>query len=347
MVARCCEFRRGVTAAQPNKYGFVRFLVPLLYGWFCVPTTTAGSFQPFYWNGLGVVSSSFLEPRRDGVRRLKYHVDLGFGVFRDGTDLPTDTNNNSIDNNHDEINHPGAKNNNTNSIPKMIRLNKVFRATHSRRQADALIATLGLVTVNGRPVQESGCMVQPYQDVVHLNGELVQGWELLNNAVIPTAGSSLPTKTIGESYHGHENEYTVFEYVKYWKPQGVICTTDRRVAGNILDAMNKVGYHSTNRVFPVGRLDKDTSGLILLTSDGRLPNALLRKGINDSDGDDRRNYNSNRRRHPKVYNVQTDRPLQEQDLEQLRVGRCSVAVCMVCIKSSFVGRVRVCVFLAF
>jgi 23S rRNA pseudouridine2604 synthase len=63
-----------------------------------------------------------------------------------------------------------------------------------------------------------------------------------------------------------------FRYIKYWKPRGVVCTTDERVRNNIIEA---VGYPA--RIFPVGRLDKDSSGLILLTSDGRLPNAVLRR----------------------------------------------------------------------
>ena len=116
-----------------------------------------------------------------------------------------------------------------------------------------------------------------------------------------------------------------FQYIKYWKPKGVVCTSmlspaariintsapsllcththlnppfhppftpltihsldapsscshcvpwaaDERVRGNIIHA---IGY--PERIFPVGRLDKDSTGLILLTNDGRLPNAVLRR----------------------------------------------------------------------
>ena len=52
-----------------------------------------------------------------------------------------------------------------------------------------------------------------------------------------------------------------FVYLKYWKPRGVTCTTDRSIRDNIVDAVNH-----PERVFTVGRLDKDSSGLIILTS---------------------------------------------------------------------------------
>lgn len=90
-----------------------------------------------------------------------------------------------------------------------------------------------------------------------------------------------------------------FRYIKYWKPKGVVCTTDQRVRNNIVDA---VGY--PERVFPVGRLDKDSTGLILLTSDGRLPNAVLRSG----------------QRHDKRYLVTVDREIEERDVATLAEG---------------------------
>ena len=58
-----------------------------------------------------------------------------------------------------------------------------------------------------------------------------------------------------------------FVYLKYWKPRGVTCTTDRSVPGNIVGRVN----HPTARVFMVGRLDKDSSGLMLLTSGACAP----------------------------------------------------------------------------
>jgi 23S rRNA pseudouridine2604 synthase len=166
-----------------------------------------------------------------------------------------------------------------------IRLNKVLKATLSRRQADKVIQE-GRVSVNGET--SYGCMVVPHKDVVELDGNTVQGWEKMNSlddAATPAAGG--------------------LEYVKYWKPRGVICTTDRSIDYNIIDEITQYGgYRPKHRVYPVGRLDKDSSGLILLTSDGRLPNASLRKD----------------QKQPKVYQVTVDRPLSEQDLDYLRDG---------------------------
>lgn len=51
-----------------------------------------------------------------------------------------------------------------------------------------------------------------------------------------------------------------FEYVKYWKPRGVTCTTDQKIPYNIIDEIQRDGYNPKHRVYPVGRLDKDTSG---------------------------------------------------------------------------------------
>jgi 23S rRNA pseudouridine2604 synthase len=180
-----------------------------------------------------------------------------------------------------------------------IRLNKVFKATHSRRQADVLIAS-GRVSVNHRPITEKGgIMVRPHVDVVHLDGKQIDGWESLN--AIPHPANEATNGNLGEG----SNPVVVFEYVKYWKPRGVTCTTDQRIEGNIIDEIAWDGYRPKHRVYPVGRLDKDTSGLILLTNDGRLPNAFLRS----------------QQRKAKVYNVLVDRPLEHNDLEQLRVRR--------------------------
>ena len=168
-----------------------------------------------------------------------------------------------------------------------IRLNKVFKATHSRRQADDLIAS-GRVTINGAPADSAGCRVVPFRDVIRLDGQVVEGWEALN-ACMP---------------QGNTSQDTSFEYIKYWKPCGVICTTDRSIPDNIIDRLEDDGYAPNHRVYPVGRLDKDTSGLILLTSDGRLPNSALR----------------GRFKQPKRYDVLVNKPLTDQEVQELRDG---------------------------
>ena len=167
-----------------------------------------------------------------------------------------------------------------------IRVNKCFRDFTSRRNADKLIES-GRVTINGATAS-SGDRVVP-GDVVELNGETVE-WETLN--VIRTE----ETNTAGPS----TSSSTQFKYVKYWKPRGVTCTTDVRDRSNIIDA---VGYTHA-RLFPVGRLDKDSTGLILLTSDGRLPNAALRSG----------------RRHDKTYAVTVDTDIRPRDMKTLSKG---------------------------
>jgi 16S rRNA U516 pseudouridylate synthase RsuA-like enzyme len=57
-----------------------------------------------------------------------------------------------------------------------IRLNKVFKSTHSRREADKLISN-GRVTINDEIVESMGQRVIPFQDVVKLDGVVIQGWE--------------------------------------------------------------------------------------------------------------------------------------------------------------------------
>ena len=95
-----------------------------------------------------------------------------------------------------------------------IRLNKCFRSTHSRRAADVLIAS-GRVTINGLPPMGAGDRVMPFVDVVEVDGERVI-FEELN---VESEGERL--------------------YVAYWKPTGVVCTTDERIKGNIITEVRK------------------------------------------------------------------------------------------------------------
>jgi len=88
-------------------------------------------------------------------------------------------------------------------------------------------------------------------------------------------------------------------YIALNKPVGVECTTDRDVPGNIVDF---VGHGE--RVFPIGRLDKDSEGLILLTNDGDIVNTILRA----------------ENEHEKEYVVAVDRPLTPEFLAGMARG---------------------------
>jgi 23S rRNA pseudouridine2604 synthase len=121
-----------------------------------------------------------------------------------------------------------------------MRLNKHISESGiaSRREADAWIAA-GRVTVNGAP-GTLGTQVKP--------GDEVQ-----------VDGKPLPARRRGI-------------YIALHKPRGVTYTTERDVPGNIVDF---VGHRE--RIFPIGRLDKDSEGLILLTNDGDIVNEVLRE----------------------------------------------------------------------
>ena len=200
----------------------------------------------------------------------------------------------------------GGGDKDNNSAQKKIRLNKVFKRTHSRRQADRLIEE-GRVTINGERVStKGGFFVVPYVDEVSLDGSVVEGWEEMNfvandnnkNINSKAKGKGAPNQppkaTRQTRDDGSSTERSTFEYIKYWKPMGVICTTDPNIPGNIIDEMREHdGYDPPHRVYPVGRLDKETTGIILLTSDGRLPNAALRK----------------QHKRPKIYEVMVDPPI--------------------------------------
>ncbi|MBE6114076.1 MAG: pseudouridine synthase [Erysipelotrichaceae bacterium] len=83
------------------------------------------------------------------------------------------------------------------------------------------------------------------------------------------------------------------------KPTGITCTTERHIEGNIIDYVNY-----PERIFPIGRLDKDSQGLILLTNQGDLVNQLLRV----ENG------------HEKEYEVNVDRKITEDFLAKMRKG---------------------------
>lgn len=123
-----------------------------------------------------------------------------------------------------------------------MRLNKYLSESGawSRRGADSLIAE-GRVTKNG-VVAVLGTQVEP-GDEIAVDGKPVGRARKLERPV----------------------------YIAFNKPPGVTCTTERHVRGNIIDF---IGH--PERIFPIGRLDKDSEGLILLTNDGDVVNEVLR-----------------------------------------------------------------------
>lgn len=157
-----------------------------------------------------------------------------------------------------------------------VRINKCFSKFASRRQADMYVDQ-GRVAVNGVKVAP-GARVFSGDDVT-LDGDPVVWEQLL------------------------ANDTSKFRYLKHWKRTGVVCTTDSLVENNIIDDV-RVSDVITDRIFPVGRLDENSSGLILLTSDGRVPNAVLGASRDCA----------------KEYIVTPDQHISNADIEHLRNG---------------------------
>ena len=108
-------------------------------------------------------------------------------------------------------------------------------------------------------------------------------------------------------------------YIAYNKPIGITCTTEKHVRGNIIDA---IGHKK--RIFPIGRLDKPSEGLIFLTSDGDIVNKILRA----------------ENAHDKEYIVTVDKPISERFIERMSRGVPILGTitkpCVVKVKSRFV-----------
>ena len=148
-----------------------------------------------------------------------------------------------------------------------MRLNKFISDSGktSRRGADKLIAD-GRVTINGK-IAKIGSQVNPGDDV-RVNGQQIR---VARNNV----------------------------YLALNKPVGITSTTEKNVKGNIVDLVN----HPL-RVFNIGRLDKDSEGLILLTNDGDIVNEILRA----------------ENRHEKEYIVSVDKPITPEFVKQMSEG---------------------------
>ena len=150
-----------------------------------------------------------------------------------------------------------------------VRINKYLSEIGycSRRAADKLIQE-ARITVNGKTV-EMGLKVTP-ADEIAVDGIVVD----------------------------QEGDKPV--YIAFNKPVGIVCTTDTRVEkDNIIDYIN-----FPTRIFPVGRLDKPSEGLIFLTNDGDIVNKILRA----------------RNQHEKEYVVTVNRPITEEFIQKMAAG---------------------------
>lgn len=151
----------------------------------------------------------------------------------------------------------------------MKRINKYLSEIGycSRRAADKLIEA-GRVTINGQ-IPEMGTKIVA-GDMVRVDGELMEK---------------------------PDEEHV---YIALNKPRGIVCTTDVETEkDNIVDY---IGHEK--RIFPIGRLDKPSEGLIFMTSDGDIVNKILRS----------------RNNHEKVYEVRVNKPITKQFIEQMSKG---------------------------
>lgn len=148
------------------------------------------------------------------------------------------------------------------------RLNKFIGETGycSRREADKLISE-GRVTLNGT-VPEMGTKVS-MTDIVRIDGKLIR----------------------------EQNEKLI--YLAFNKPVGIECTTNLDVRNNIIDYINH-----PKRIFPIGRLDKASEGLIFMTNDGDIVNKILRA----------------RNNHEKEYTVTVNKPITDRFIQKMGNG---------------------------
>ena len=156
------------------------------------------------------------------------------------------------------------------SEEKLTRINKFLSEIGhcSRREADKLIEQ-GRVKINGE-VPLMGTKISD-GDEVSVNGKVV-----------------------------HRAKKKKMVYIAFNKPRGIVCTTDQsREKDNIIDYINY-----PTRIFPVGRLDKPSEGLIFLTNDGDIVNKILRA----------------RNNHEKEYEVYVDKPVTKEFVEHMKNG---------------------------
>ena len=154
-----------------------------------------------------------------------------------------------------------------NNETNLVRLNKYISESGicSRREADKFI--------------EAG--------KVYINGEkALMGTKVLPSDVVVVNGTTIAPK-----------EKKV--YIAFNKPVGITCTTETHIKNNIITYLNY-----PERIFPIGRLDKPSEGLIFLTNDGDIVNKILRAGNN----------------HEKEYLVSVDKPISKEFISSMENG---------------------------
>ncbi len=155
-------------------------------------------------------------------------------------------------------------------IQEVVRLNKFIANSGvcSRREADTLIQS-GVVTVNGEVITELGTKVNVLTDDVRFNGQRLKGEEKV--------------------------------YIVMNKPKGYVTTaSDPHAEKTVMDLLKGC----PTRVFPVGRLDKNTTGVLMFTNDGEMAERLTHPSYNKK----------------KIYQVVLDAPLSEDDKEKILAG---------------------------
>ena len=181
------------------------------------------------------------------------------------------TNKNNKNNKQKVAKKASAKNtiivSNKNEIRDEVRLNKYISETGfcSRREADKLIEQ-GRVKIDGV--------------------KATTGMKVSNGQSVSIDGKPLKV----------ENELV---YIALNKPVGITCTTESKIKGNIVDFINH-----EKRIFPIGRLDKDSQGLIFMTNDGDIVNKILRAGNN----------------HEKEYIVTVNKPITDEFIKGMSNG---------------------------
>ena len=155
-------------------------------------------------------------------------------------------------------------------IQEVVRLNKFIANSGvcSRREADTLIQS-GVVTVNGEVVTELGTKVNILTDDIRFNGQRLKGEEKV--------------------------------YIVMNKPKGYVTTaSDPHAEKTVMDLLKGC----PTRVFPVGRLDKNTTGVLMFTNDGEMAERLTHPSYNKK----------------KIYQVVLDAPLKEEDQQKILAG---------------------------